>query len=958
MLRTLHNWRMRFPAAFLAALIVAGILTAVIGAGYKQDGLLFGGETDDYTVGWKTTDGRPVALPGLVSDGDTGDMTLTNTLPKTLDNNAVLFLETSFQPVIVTVGGERIYSWEPENKAMMRRPFGLSCYIIPIPSAAAGQTILLQFDLRQNGEDMRIYKMTLGNAISTATQLVMRNLDTVILFFVLTGLFILIFISALLFRKREGGFGSLNLFYLSIFIALAAVWMISDSELALLFTTNVAVTLYCALLSLMLLPFPIIMFVQHFVRKYKRLLGGLAALVLMNFFVCTALAVFGIADLIQTSVTTHILELLSCVVITTVSTLEYTRHKRRELLSIPVGLGVFCLMVILETILFSVTGNPFTSVLFRIGLTVFVASVGFGVIRRSFSELINSRSYVNLTRSIPSGICRIDGFENWRIVFANDFYYKMFGYTPSEAKRIGFDRADFTILSADLEAIKQKIEKNFAYNFYRIETESRHRKKNGEIIWILTRYRLDPFGHGAITAVMIDITDRKQMEEQLRINEEQYRIATLHSSKKILRFDIQSRTCHTQQDTDMLFGLPSVLNNVPDSIIESGVVAQDSVPAFRSFFDAILRGDREGRAVISMFNRSIGEYGWYHFDFTSIFGDDDKPIQAIVSFYDVTHQRQKELAFQRWQQSYNSIPKNATNYYEYNLTGDQFEHEEGGMLPSMPKSLSRRLSDVAAYFARQHVAPEDAALWLEFMSRDRLLERYANGQYTDKLEFRRLCEGGSLCWTSLGLQLIPDPYSSTVKGYFLLEDIDAQKKAELVLHERSMRDSLTGLLNRGSFIEQFNEILRKSDLQTQHALIMLDIDNFKTINDSLGHAAGDALLVNIAGKLKYALRSEDLCGRLGGDEFVIFLKNMNRGKPLETRVNDLCTLVCNEQMHGVSISASFGIAGFPNDGVTFEELYKKADVALYKVKSSGRGGFALYDPQLSFDDLSVSGRRS
>jgi diguanylate cyclase (GGDEF)-like protein len=125
-----------------------------------------------------------------------------------------------------------------------------------------------------------------------------------------------------------------------------------------------------------------------------------------------------------------------------------------------------------------------------------------------------------------------------------------------------------------------------------------------------------------------------------------------------------------------------------------------------------------------------------------------------------------------------------------------------------------------------------------------------------------------------------------------------------------MRDSLTGLLNRGSFIDKFNDILRKSDLETQHALIMLDIDNFKTINDTLGHAAGDALLVNIAGKLKYALRSGDLCGRIGGDEFVICLKNMNLGKPLESRVNDLCTLVCNEQMNGISVSASFGIAGF------------------------------------------------
>jgi diguanylate cyclase (GGDEF)-like protein len=139
---------------------------------------------------------------------------------------------------------------------------------------------------------------------------------------------------------------------------------------------------------------------------------------------------------------------------------------------------------------------------------------------------------------------------------------------------------------------------------------------------------------------------------------------------------------------------------------------------------------------------------------------------------------------------------------------------------------------------------------------------------------------------------------------------------------------------------------------------MLDIDNFKMINDTQGHSAGDTLLVNIAAKLKYALRSDDLCGALGGDEFVICLKNMNLGKPLEARVSDLCNLLCDAGTWGVTVSASFGISGFPDDGQTFDELYQKADIALYKAKARGRGGFAVYDPQLTFDDLSAPARHS
>ena len=398
-------------------------------------------------------------------------------------------------------------------------------------------------------------------------------------------------------------------------------------------------------------------------------------------------------------------------------------------------------------------------------------------------------------------------------------------------------------------------------------------------------------------------------------------------------------------------GLPEIIEHFPDILMHSDLVAHDSIPAIRTLFDSIFKGEPEGSIIVSIREQDVDEYRWYHFDFTSIFDSTGKPVQAIISYYDITLQRQKELAFQRWQQSYNSIPKNATNYFEYNLTQDVFEREEGEMLPSVPEDVPRKLSNIAEYTANHHIHPDDINIWLEFMSRDRLLDRYTNSQHTDKLDFRRL-SGEDALWTTVSVQLIPDPYSSDVKAYFLLEDIDDQKQAELHLQQRSTCDSMTGLLNRGSFIERFNEIMRKSDLETQHALIMLDIDNFKSINDTLGHTSGDALLINIANKLKYALRTDDLCGRLGGDEFVICLKHMNLGKSLETRVIDLCNLVCDERLLGVPVSASFGIAGFPYDGLTFDELYKKADIALYTAKAQGRGGFAVYSPQLSFDDMS------
>jgi diguanylate cyclase (GGDEF)-like protein/PAS domain S-box-containing protein len=940
---------------FVISIITAFVAAITAGNTYRQNGQLFSGRMSDFSGGWKTADGSAVALPGSLKADDSGAFCLFNTLPPSMPEGTVLALRSSHQSLDVIIDGIGIYSWELHNKALFMSSFGLSSYFIRIPASAAGKTIELNLQSGRQGGNISVYSIMLGDGLTASVSLFTRSLDVIAMFFVLAVLFILVSISVFIFRKRIPGQYPADALYLSVFILLSAIWLMTDSSLMLLLTSNVAITLYSSLFSLMLFPIPLLLFLRRFTHRGKIVINVLVMLFLLNFFVCLALHIAGAANLLQTLFVSHLLELAACISVLTVFSVEFARYNRRDMVEVLVGLGLFCLLSISSVIVRLVSGTPENNMLVHIGLAAFIVALGIGVIRRSIHEIARSKSYEKLTLSIPCGICRIESFATGRIIFANEFYYKMFGYTEDEARRAGFHSADFSVLPEDLSAMRANNDKLAAACMTYFETEARHITKGGEIIWILARCKVDKT-NSEITLVMIDITDRKRTEEMLRISEEEYRIATRHSNKLIIRLDIIKRTTYRQSDIPSIFGVPNIVENVPDSIINTGHVAPDSIEALRSFYEAIYAGNREGSAVVSLFDVAAGEFRWYHFDFTSIFDNNGKPVQAIISFYDVTLQRQKELAFQRWQQSFNAIPKSAAMYYEYNLTSDVLENEEGEMLPPIPNGIPRKLADVSACIASEHIYKEDAKSWLEFMNRDRLLERYADGLHTDKTEFRRIA-GETTKWTSLGLQLIPDPFSSDVKGYFLLEDIDEQKKTEIYLQERSTLDALTGLLNRITFIEKFNEILTMSSPNTQHALIMLDIDNFKTINDTLGHTAGDALLAGVAGKLKYALRSDDLCGRLGGDEFVICLKNMNLGKSLETRVNDLCNLICDEHTWGVTVSASFGISGFPEDGFTFDELYKKADIALYKAKARGRGGYAFYDPQLSFDDLSMSVRQ-
>ncbi|MDD3335316.1 MAG: GGDEF domain-containing protein [Eubacteriales bacterium] len=159
-------------------------------------------------------------------------------------------------------------------------------------------------------------------------------------------------------------------------------------------------------------------------------------------------------------------------------------------------------------------------------------------------------------------------------------------------------------------------------------------------------------------------------------------------------------------------------------------------------------------------------------------------------------------------------------------------------------------------------------------------------------------------------------------------------------------DSLTGLLNRTTFTKKMEKVLaqRKQELFT--ALLMLDIDDFKQLNDCYGHIAGDHALIEVAKTLKSMLRPNDLVGRLGGDEFLVCLCDLPDDGVIERRV-DWFREQMKESLQTVTpLTASVGISVSPKDGNDFNTLYQKADVALYHAKRSGKNHHSFYQESM------------
>lgn len=237
------------------------------------------------------------------------------------------------------------------------------------------------------------------------------------------------------------------------------------------------------------------------------------------------------------------------------------------------------------------------------------------------------------------------------------------------------------------------------------------------------------------------------------------------------------------------------------------------------------------------------------------------------------------------------------------------------------------------------IHPDDTDRYLEFFRNVELEDSYNEG------EFRLTMANGSYAWFEMKVTTIRDENGKPLRAIGRLTDITKQKAETQKLIARSETDTLTGLYNKAT-TQNLIENSFKAQYNSQHAVLMLDVDDFKNINDTFGHGFGDSALTELACKLKGVFRSSDIVGRIGGDEFMILMKDLKAPEMIAEKASDICkALLCNYEKDGktCTISASVGVAVFPQDGTTYDELYKKADTALYRAKSNGKNNFMFYN---------------
>ena len=194
---------------------------------------------------------------------------------------------------------------------------------------------------------------------------------------------------------------------------------------------------------------------------------------------------------------------------------------------------------------------------------------------------------------------------------------------------------------------------------------------------------------------------------------------------------------------------------------------------------------------------------------------------------------------------------------------------------------------------------------------------------------------------------IHDRSGNVIGAVMVFRDVSAARAAALRMSHLAHHDSLTQLPNRTLLTDRLTQSIALSHRHSQKlALLFVDVDRFKEINDSLGHAIGDRLLQSIAVRLRAFVRASDTVSRLGGDEFVVMLPEVTSMQDLVTSAERLLQVLARPyriDQHELRITASIGIAFYPDDGTKADMLMANADRAMYRAKGNGRNGYQFFD---------------
>lgn len=339
------------------------------------------------------------------------------------------------------------------------------------------------------------------------------------------------------------------------------------------------------------------------------------------------------------------------------------------------------------------------------------------------------------------------------------------------------------------------------------------------------------------------------------------------------------------------------------------------------------------------------------------------PLVILTGSYIVLYFSFKTSALLGYKEKNEKLEHAMTKERQYRLSMNQglfrsaeFDYTED-LIVSGFEDLEETLGDLIysysgmfSYIMKDLVHPDDKEIFRPLLSPQTAIELFQSGTKEISFDYRRLIHADTYEWMHIHIALFRDADTQHIKGFAQVKNVNNEKTQQLELQYKAERDLLTGLYNKGTAETLIaNSLVSEKSKITNGILFIIDIDNFKTVNDQLGHLYGDAVLSELSESLNRIFRESDIVGRIGGDEFVVFAAGLLGEKIVRQKAEEVCKAFLrtysNERNVGCTVSSSIGISMFPKDGSDFETLFGCADAALYTAKARGKNCYSFYDKE-------------
>ena len=470
------------------------------------------------------------------------------------------------------------------------------------------------------------------------------------------------------------------------------------------------------------------------------------------------------------------------------------------------------------------------------------------------------------------------------------------------------------------------------------------RRQDGSQLWVEIN-ATDIRGEGGLllgySVTVTDITKSRQAEYDLRRRQERYRALVQTAGSVILFLDSEGRILEYNRECEWTFGyswMEAAGQNFFDFLLLDG--ERDQV---RQAIRRLISGEIIKDEVIS-FRRRDGEVRLLQWNARAHFGEDGDVAGVICIGQDVTEKLSVERALRLAEEKYRGI-------FENSAEGLYQSRPLGEILSANPAFVSILRYDSADELLSPHNDFSDC--YLNPTNRCRLMGKLLRDGVVQGFEAEMRCRDGKIIWVEENARLIRDDKGLPILIEGSITDITDRKRSEVRIQFLAHHDGLTGLPNRTLFQERLAAAVKRGKHEKRSFVLMLfDLDNFKDINDTLGHPIGDLLLQGVGERMRVCLRNEDVVARLGGDEFAVLIHDPGTAEEvtfvaqrLIERVSERFMLEGNE----IQVSTSVGICLFPQDGRDEKDLLRNVDLALYCSKAEGRNRYHFFEPRLQVE---------